>query len=345
MLRTALHTQLNRVQTFLAVVDFGSFTKAADFLGISKAMASQHVKALEQALGVTLLARSTRAIAPTETGQGFYDDFKVIVSDVEGAFDSVLRRHNGLAGKLRISTTGEYGERFILPLIPLFAERYPALSISYDTDSSLSDLIAERLDLVVRLGALPDSNLRSRQLAEYDIVLVAAPAFLARHAIERPEELADTPWIANSNLQSPTAWTLHSAQAGSASVAGRAAYQSMRPMPSGRWPVPGWAWRCCRPGWSSRTWPMAHCVGCCQATACRGSRSAWCTRTAAMCRTRPGCSSTSYASTWATEGAAHGSRPMPRRMTPVTVCTACSNAMSDSASPSLSRVTWKPKSA
>ncbi|QXH58527.1 LysR family transcriptional regulator [Pseudomonas maumuensis] len=226
MLRTALHTQLNRVQTFLAVVDFGSFTKAADFLGISKAMASQHVKALEQALGVTLLARSTRAIAPTETGQGFYDDFKVIVSDVEGAFDSVLRRHNGLAGKLRISTTGEYGERFILPLIPLFAERYPALSISYDTDSSLSDLIAERLDLVVRLGALPDSNLRSRQLAEYDIVLVAAPAFLARHAIERPEELADTPWIANSNLQSPTAWTLHSAQAGSASVAGRAAYQS-----------------------------------------------------------------------------------------------------------------------
>lgn len=226
MPRTALHTQLNRVQTFLAVVDFGSFTKAADFLGISKAMASQHVKALEQALGVTLLARSTRAIAPTETGQSFYEDFKVIVSDVEGAFANVLRRHNGLSGKLRISTTGEYGERFILPLIPLFAERYPALSLSYDTDSSLSDLIAERLDLVVRLGALPDSNLRSRQLAEYDIVLVAAPAFLARHAIERPEELTDTPWIANSNLQGPTAWTLHSAQAGSASVVGRVAYQS-----------------------------------------------------------------------------------------------------------------------
>ncbi|QXH34048.1 LysR family transcriptional regulator [Pseudomonas muyukensis] len=225
MLRTALHTQFNRVQTFLAVVDFGSFTKAADFLGISKAMASQHVKALEQALGVTLLLRTTRTVAPTEIGQGFHDDFKAIVADVEGAFDSVLQRHNAVSGRLRISTTGEYGERFILPLIPLFAARYPALSISYVIDSALSDLVAERLDLVVRLGTLVDSNLRSRQLAEYDILLVASPGFLARHAIERPADLANVPWIANSNLPSPSRWTLHSA-AGPVSVSGRAAHQA-----------------------------------------------------------------------------------------------------------------------
>lgn len=225
MLRSTLHTHFNRVQTFLAVVDFGSFTKAADFLGISKAMASQHVKALEQALGVTLLLRTTRATAPTETGQGFYEDFKAIVSDVEGAFDSVIQRHNGLSGTLRISTTGEYGERFILPLIPLFAARYPALSISYDTNSSLRDLVAERLDLVVRLGVLVDSNLRSRKLAEYDILLAASPGFLAQHAIEQPADLAAVPWIANSNLHSPTSWTLHCAQAGQVAVTGRAAHQ------------------------------------------------------------------------------------------------------------------------
>lgn len=225
MLRTAFHTQLNRVQTFLAVVDFGSFTKAADFLGISKAMASQHVKALEQALAVTLLLRTTRAIALTETGQAFYDDFKVIVGDVESAFDSVMQRHNGVAGTLRISTTGEYGERFILPLIPLFAERYPGLSISYDVDSSLSDLLAERLDLVVRLGTLADSTLRSRQLAQYQILLVAAPAFLARHAIEQAADLAGVPWIANHNLQNPTTWTLRSAE-DALTVTGVAAHQS-----------------------------------------------------------------------------------------------------------------------
>lgn len=226
MLRTALHTQLNRVQTFLAVVDFGSFTKAADFLGISKAMASQHVKALEQALAVTLLVRSTRAIALTETGQAFYDDFKVIVGDVESAFASVMQRHNGVAGTLRISTTAEYGERFILPLIPLFAERYPGLSISYDIDSSLSDLIAQRLDLVVRLGTLVDSNLRSRKLADYDILLVATPAFIARHGIEHPTDLANVPWIANSNLSSPTSWALQAGEGDTLSITGASAYQS-----------------------------------------------------------------------------------------------------------------------
>lgn len=226
MPRTALHTQLNRVQTFLAVVDAGSFTKAADTLGISKAMVSQHIKALEEALAVTLLLRSTRAIALTEAGQAFYDDFKVIVSDVESAFDNVMQRHNGVAGRLRISTTAEYGERFILPLLPAFAARYPALSLSYETDSSLSDLIAERLDLVVRLGTLPDSNLRSRTLGEYAIELVASPGFLGRHALGKPDDLAGVPWIANSNLQNPTRWMLLSADGENVSVGGVAAYQS-----------------------------------------------------------------------------------------------------------------------
>ncbi|MDR2307925.1 MAG: LysR family transcriptional regulator [Paucimonas sp.] len=226
MPRTALHAQLNRVQTFLAVVDFGSFTKAAAFLGISKAMASQHVRALEQALGVTLLVRTTRAIAVSEIGQAFYTDFKGIVGDVEGAFDSVMRRHNGVAGTLRLSTTAEYGERFILPLLPAFTARYPALSINYQVDSSLSDLIAERLDLVVRLGTLVDSNLRSRKLVDYDIVLVAAPALLARQPVEQPADLARLPWIANSNLRSPTDWTLHDAQAKAVSISGSAAFHA-----------------------------------------------------------------------------------------------------------------------
>ena len=76
MTRPAMHTLLNQAQTFLAVVDFGSYTKAADFLGISKAMASLHVKALEEALAVTLLVRSTRALSLTEAGKAFHDEFR-----------------------------------------------------------------------------------------------------------------------------------------------------------------------------------------------------------------------------------------------------------------------------
>jgi len=200
-----MHTLLHRAQTFLAVVDFGSYTRAADFLGISKAMASLHVKALEEALSVALLVRNTRSIALTETGREFYDEFKGIVRDVGSAFDNAMHSGNRIAGRLRISTTSEYGEKYILPLIPAFLERYPGISVAYDVNSSLSDLVAEKLDLVVRLGHLADSSFKSRRLAGYDIVLVASAAFLRSHPVRRPEDLADLPWIANSNLTHPTA--------------------------------------------------------------------------------------------------------------------------------------------
>ena len=117
MTRPAMHTLLNQAQTFLAVVDFGSYTKAADFLGISKAMASLHVKALEEALAVTLLVRSTRALSLTEAGKAFHDEFKDVVRDMEGAFENIMHQGRRISGKLRISTTSEYGERFVLPLI------------------------------------------------------------------------------------------------------------------------------------------------------------------------------------------------------------------------------------
>ncbi|QMV74628.1 LysR family transcriptional regulator [Comamonas piscis] len=226
MNRIALSTQLHRVQTFLAVVELGSYTKAADYLSISKAMASLHVKALEEALAVTLLLRSTRSIALTEAGQDFYDEFKELVGQLENKFEMAMQGRKRIAGTLRLSTTGEYGERFILPLVARFVQQYPAISIRYDTNSSLSDLIAEKLDLVVRLGSLADSDFKSRKLDDYDILLVASPALLKKHPVRQPADLAQLPWIANSNLQSPTQWTLRGPQNKSTEVKGSAAHHA-----------------------------------------------------------------------------------------------------------------------
>lgn len=226
MNRIALSTQLHRVQTFLAVVELGSYTKAADYLSISKAMASLHVKALEEALAVTLLLRSTRSIALTEAGQDFYDEFKELVGQLENKFEMAMQGRKRIAGTLRLSTTGEYGERFILPLVARFVQQYPAISIRYDTNSSLSDLIAEKLDLVVRLGSLADSDFKSRKLDDYDILLVASPALLKKHPVRQPADLATLPWIANSNLQSPTHWTLRGPQNKSTEVKGSAAHHA-----------------------------------------------------------------------------------------------------------------------
>ncbi|MCU1750691.1 LysR family transcriptional regulator [Pseudomonas sp. 6D_7.1_Bac1] len=221
-----MHTHLNRVQTFLAVVDFGSYTKAANYLCISKAMASLHVKALEEVLSVTLLIRNTRNIALTEVGQNFYDEFKGIVATIDNAFENVVQGHNRISGKLRFSSTSEYGEKYILPIISRFTERYPEIRLSYSFNSSLNDLVAEKLDLVIRLGNLADSAFKSRKLADYEIVLVATEAFLKRWPVLEPQDLNAVPWIANSNLQGPTNWILRHRFKGEVEVTGPNHFES-----------------------------------------------------------------------------------------------------------------------
>ncbi len=212
------HGQLHRVQTFLAVVDFGSYTRAAQYLGISKAMASLHIKALEQALASTLLIRTTRQVTLTETGQALYDEFKGIVANIDIAFDNVLHGRDRVSGKLRISSTAEYAETFVLPILPLFTARYPEVRLSYHFNSSLNDLVAEKLDLVIRLGHLADSGFKGRQLADYAIVLVASPALLKDRQVAQPEELDAWPWIGNSNLGGPPGWTFSHPRRGEVEV-------------------------------------------------------------------------------------------------------------------------------
>ncbi|NMZ28709.1 LysR family transcriptional regulator [Pseudomonas protegens] len=212
------HGQLHRVQTFLAVVDFGSYTRAAQYLGISKAMASLHIKALEQALASTLLIRTTRQVTLTETGQALYDEFKGIVANIDTAFDNVLHGRDRVSGKLRISSTAEYAEAFVLPILPLFTARYPEVRLSYHFNSSLNDLVAEKLDLVIRLGHLADSGFKGRQLADYAIVLVASPALLKDRQVTQPEELDAWPWIGNSNLGGPPGWTFSHPRRGEVEV-------------------------------------------------------------------------------------------------------------------------------
>ncbi|MCJ7957664.1 MAG: LysR family transcriptional regulator [Pseudomonas sp.] len=212
------HGQLHRVQTFLAVVDFGSYTRAAQYLGISKAMASLHIKALEQALASTLLIRTTRQVTLTESGQALYDEFKGIVANIDTAFDKVLHGRDRVSGKLRISSTAEYAEMFVLPILPLFTARYPEVRLSYHFNSSLNDLVAEKLDLVIRLGHLADSGFKGRKLADYAIALVASPALLKERQAAQAEDLETWPWIGNSNLSGPPGWSFSHPRRGEVEV-------------------------------------------------------------------------------------------------------------------------------
>ncbi|MBP6122963.1 MULTISPECIES: LysR family transcriptional regulator [Providencia] len=195
-----MQRNLKQIMSFLQVVDSGSFTKAADILGMSRSMISIDIKQLETQLNVSLLTRNTRNIALTEVGKYFYDDFKRIQLQIEEAFERSQNLGTSVTGLLRFSSTNEFGQRFILPLLPEFCRLYPKLRVQYSFNSSLDDLVTEKLDMAIRLGNLKNSSLKTRKVGEYPIYLVATPQFVDTYPIENVADLADVPWITHSLL-------------------------------------------------------------------------------------------------------------------------------------------------
>lgn len=219
-----MHAHLDKIHTFFAIVDSGSFTRAASNLGLSRAMVSLHIKNLEQLLGVTLLVRNTRSLALTGHGQQFYQDFKLIFADIDRAVARVATEHHSLSGELRITSTWEYGQQFLMPLVGEFCQRHPLLKLNYSVGASLDDLVSNKLDVAIRLGALRDSSLKSRRLAEYSILLVASPSLVSHRCPIQLQDVSGMPWIHNSNLTQPGRWTFCRADNGTLELKSEAAY-------------------------------------------------------------------------------------------------------------------------
>ncbi|NUF30387.1 LysR family transcriptional regulator [Acinetobacter oleivorans] len=195
-----MQKNLKQITSFLQVVDSGSFTKAAEILGLSRSMVSIDIKQLEKQLNTSLLIRNTRNIALTEIGQHFYEDFKQIQLQIDEAFERSQHLGTSITGTLRFSSTNEFGQRFILPLLPEFCRLYPHLRLQYSFNSSLDDLVTEKLDLVIRLGNLKNSSLKTRKIGEYPIYIVATPQFIQNHPVENISDLANVPWIGHTLL-------------------------------------------------------------------------------------------------------------------------------------------------
>jgi len=169
------------LRSFIAVADTGSFTRAADSLGLSKAMLSNHIKQLEALLGVALFVRTTRKTALTEVGIRFRQDCVKLLEDAHRAIDRARQDHAGLSGVLRVTSTSEYGVVMVVPALAEFARLHPALKIQFIASTSLLDLVEGRFDLAIRLGRLRDSRYRARPLAPMRLALTAAPAYLEQH--------------------------------------------------------------------------------------------------------------------------------------------------------------------
>jgi len=171
---------LNALATFVAVVDTGSFTVAADRCGISKALASRHIQELEESLGVKLLNRSTRKLGLTLAGERFYERCARIVADAGDAVRDVEELSRGSHGLIRISTAITFGRLHLLPAVSEFLALNRSIQIDVTLSERFADLISGNADLVVRLAEEPRlSNLVARRLAPCRWIVVASPAYLA----------------------------------------------------------------------------------------------------------------------------------------------------------------------
>ena len=202
---------LQRTAMFVAVADTGSFTAAAEAMGLTKAVVSFNIRQLEDELGVTLLLRSTRRLTLTEAGRLFHQRSVALLKDAERLKDDVRANHAGLTGELRITTTPEYGSQVVVPLLAEFSQQHPDLCVRHVSSSLHADLISERFDVAIRLGTLADSRYHAALITQFTIFPVATPGWLRNHPVESLEQLAKADWIIHERLASPLRWQVNDA--------------------------------------------------------------------------------------------------------------------------------------
>jgi DNA-binding transcriptional LysR family regulator len=172
---------LDDLISFVEVVESGGFNRAAKRLGISKSIVSRRIARLEVEVGIRLLSRTTRGISPTEAGLEFKARSERILAELEEAREAVAQQAGGVVGRLRLSAPLSFGVRHVAPELAEMAQRHPRLEMDVSYSDRLVDLIGERYDAAIRIGALKESSLVARRIAPVRSVLVASPEYLARN--------------------------------------------------------------------------------------------------------------------------------------------------------------------
>jgi len=195
------------MKTFNAVVDAGSFVKAADALDMSKAAVSRYVVDMETRLRVRLLHRTTRRLSLTDEGQVFYARSKEILAELQEAEDEITSRREAASGLLRINAPFTFGIIHLAPLWGAFREQNPKVTLDITLADRVVDLVEEGYDVAIRIATLESSSLVSKRLATTRLVLCASPQYLALHGTPRhPSELARHAVISYSYLSTKDEW-------------------------------------------------------------------------------------------------------------------------------------------
>jgi DNA-binding transcriptional LysR family regulator len=173
--------ELEDLRSLVEVVESGGLNRAAARLGVSKSILSRRITRLEADLGTRLLSRSTRGISPTEAGLEFKARCDRILADLEEAREAITQQGQSVRGRLRLSAPMALGVRHLAPVLTDLACAHPALELDVSYTDRVVDLIDERYDAAIRIGALRDSSLVARRIAPVHAVVVASPDYLSRH--------------------------------------------------------------------------------------------------------------------------------------------------------------------
>jgi DNA-binding transcriptional LysR family regulator len=183
-------SKYEEIETFVRVVEAGSITKAAHQLKIAKSAVSRRLKELEARLGVQLMTRTTRKLTLTDTGETLYNRFVVVLADWEESESAASDAQCALAGSIRIAAPLSFGVAHLGPAIIDFMREHPLVDFDIDFSDRKVDLIAEGMDLAIRIGDLSDSSLIARKIATMSTAAAASPAYLTRHGTpQTPDDL------------------------------------------------------------------------------------------------------------------------------------------------------------
>ena len=200
--------RMTAMETFVAVVEAGSFSAAARRLNVGQPAVSKSIAQLEERVGARLLLRSTRGLNTTDAGQRFYEHAKVAIDEAEEAEHAARQSSESLSGRLRVSAAVTFARLHILPALKGFLDEHPQLEIDIVLDDRNIDLFEEGMDVALRMGALDDSAMTARRIARSPRFVVGTPAYFAEAGVPvTPADLSGHQAIVYSQRGGGESWS------------------------------------------------------------------------------------------------------------------------------------------
>ncbi|WP_421566758.1 LysR family transcriptional regulator [Ochrobactrum sp. EDr1-4] len=199
--------RLDCERMFVAVLDTGSFSAAAQRLETSSGQASKLVSKLEADLGVQLIRRTTRALSPTEVGFAYYERMKGLLQDFDTLDASVRNASGAPTGRIRLTAPMSFGTLRLTPVLLDFAQSFPDIQIDVSFSDRIASLVDENFDIGVRIGKPLDSSLIARRICDTRLVLVASESYIDKHGSpQEPRDLISHNCIIDTNFREPFVW-------------------------------------------------------------------------------------------------------------------------------------------